>query len=283
MPLGQWPIRVGRSSECEINVDCDSISPVHCRVEDRAGRFWVVDLGSAGGISLNGRPVARRAALRPGDLIQVGTATLVFSAPGRGLPPDRGSATRPVVGALPRPQVAVESPRPVAVETPRQPRRIEVTPIASTRVRTTELQLVQRRGEQVCPLCRESSRAELCGHCRDCQTVYHQSCFWELGGCATLGCPSKGEISLQDDACWAGRGDDSFLHKLWGLLAVIMAVSAFTHVLISPDLVPAAALAVTAVLGLRLLIHWKRREPRSAWSDAETNSTPSFVLDDERR
>jgi hypothetical protein len=54
---------------------------------------------------------------------------------------------------------------------------------------------VQLRSVADCPLCRETLRGEeSLAECGACLTVYHEECFTEFGGCATLGCAAKGRV-----------------------------------------------------------------------------------------
>ena len=47
----------------------------------------------------------------------------------------------------------------------------------------------QKPSEVVCPFCREALAADALKHaCDGCRAEYHQECFEELNGCATLGC-----------------------------------------------------------------------------------------------
>jgi len=69
--------RIGRSRECEIQLDLGSISRQHAVVEERGGRFFVRDLGSRNGIRVGDRAVMQ-AELHNGDVITVGEALLRF-------------------------------------------------------------------------------------------------------------------------------------------------------------------------------------------------------------
>ncbi len=74
-------VRVGRSSKNDINLSFDlSLSRFHAEVTRRGGRFYVTDVGSRNGTSLNGKPVQEPAELRPGDRITLGETTMLFSS-----------------------------------------------------------------------------------------------------------------------------------------------------------------------------------------------------------
>lgn len=70
---------VGRSRECDVQVDDANASRRHCEIVQDGGDTWeVVDLGSTNGTELNGRRVAR-APLADGDRIRIGETEIVFA------------------------------------------------------------------------------------------------------------------------------------------------------------------------------------------------------------
>jgi diguanylate cyclase (GGDEF)-like protein len=70
-------IVIGRGADCDIQVDRDSVSRRHAKVE-RAGAGWrVVDLGSTNGTYVNDNPVSERT-LDDGDLVKIGNAIFKF-------------------------------------------------------------------------------------------------------------------------------------------------------------------------------------------------------------
>jgi diguanylate cyclase (GGDEF)-like protein len=75
--LDKSEVVLGRSSECQFQVDDDGISRRHAKVcLSPDGQFQVVDLGSTNGTYLNGTRVDA-AALKDGDKIQIGSNTVV--------------------------------------------------------------------------------------------------------------------------------------------------------------------------------------------------------------
>ena len=69
---------LGRSDRADVVLLDSAISRIHARVEQRAGRFWIVDSGSSNGILVNGAK-ADAHALIEGDLVQIGNKKLVFT------------------------------------------------------------------------------------------------------------------------------------------------------------------------------------------------------------
>jgi len=68
---------IGRSKDCDIQVADPNVSRRHAEVRQEGAAHWVVDLGSTNGTEVNGRRL-KRAKLRPGDTITVGSTELVF-------------------------------------------------------------------------------------------------------------------------------------------------------------------------------------------------------------
>jgi len=68
---------IGRSKDCEIQVADPNVSRRHAEVRQEGAAHWVVDLDSTNGTEINGRRL-KRAKLRPGDTITVGSTELVF-------------------------------------------------------------------------------------------------------------------------------------------------------------------------------------------------------------
>lgn len=70
-------LMIGRALDNDVVVDSAEVSRHHARVEHRDGAFWVVDLGSTNGTSVNGGPVDERE-LQHGDRITLGNVVLEF-------------------------------------------------------------------------------------------------------------------------------------------------------------------------------------------------------------
>jgi hypothetical protein len=68
---------IGRSKDCDIQVADPNVSRRHAEVRQEGSAHWVVDLDSTNGTEINGRRL-KRAKLRPGDTITVGSTELVF-------------------------------------------------------------------------------------------------------------------------------------------------------------------------------------------------------------
>jgi len=71
-------VAIGRGRECELPLFSDSASRRHAEVYAEGDDFLVRDLGSKNGTFVNGEPVERPHALRPGDRIGVGANVITF-------------------------------------------------------------------------------------------------------------------------------------------------------------------------------------------------------------
>jgi pSer/pThr/pTyr-binding forkhead associated (FHA) protein len=70
-------VTIGRARDLDLHLADEQVSRRHARIELRGGGAEVVDLESANGTNVNGRPV-RRHRLRDGDVIALGKSELVF-------------------------------------------------------------------------------------------------------------------------------------------------------------------------------------------------------------
>ena len=75
--LGDAPITIGRTAGCELQLENDSISRHHARIEKSASGYTISDLGSTNGTYVNDVRV-KSAVLEAGDRIHVGNHILKF-------------------------------------------------------------------------------------------------------------------------------------------------------------------------------------------------------------
>jgi hypothetical protein len=69
---------IGRSRQCEIVLDDPNVSREHAEVRPSDGAWFLRDLGSTNGTSLNGRRVSGSEQISPGDQIDIGTSVITF-------------------------------------------------------------------------------------------------------------------------------------------------------------------------------------------------------------
>jgi len=113
--------RLGRVEDNDFQINDNSVSSHHCQIEVKEGVVTVWDLDSTNGTFIDGQPV-RQAVLRPGQVLGLGTVSLICQedpvaepAPGStGLPPLAGAVSPPppfssaVAG---NPNVCIQHPR----------------------------------------------------------------------------------------------------------------------------------------------------------------------------
>jgi hypothetical protein len=71
-------ILLGRSRECDIQVEDPNVSRRHAELRQEGASYWVVDLESTNGIEVNGQRV-QRAKLDSGDTFTVGSTEITFT------------------------------------------------------------------------------------------------------------------------------------------------------------------------------------------------------------
>jgi Protein of unknown function (DUF3662)/FHA domain len=71
-------ILLGRSRECDIQVEDPNVSRRHAELRQEGSTYWIVDLDSTNGVEVNGRRV-KRAKLDPGDVFTVGSTDVTFA------------------------------------------------------------------------------------------------------------------------------------------------------------------------------------------------------------
>ncbi len=69
---------IGRSRDCDIQLADANVSRRHAELRQEGPSYWIVDLGSTNGLEVNGQRV-KRAKLRSGDTITVGSTEVTFS------------------------------------------------------------------------------------------------------------------------------------------------------------------------------------------------------------
>jgi pSer/pThr/pTyr-binding forkhead associated (FHA) protein len=75
--LSQSEFLIGRGADCDLRLRAARVSRHHCLLRTQAGGVTLADLGSSNGTFLNGQRVTSQAALRSGDLVQVGDFSFV--------------------------------------------------------------------------------------------------------------------------------------------------------------------------------------------------------------
>ena len=68
---------IGRSKDCDIRLSDPNVSRRHAELRQEGTAYWILDLGSTNGVTVNGRR-QQRAKLEHDDRITVGSTDLVF-------------------------------------------------------------------------------------------------------------------------------------------------------------------------------------------------------------
>jgi len=79
-PIDKDELTMGRSSDCDITLDERYVSRKHARVYREQDSFWVEDLKSSLGVSVNGKRITKEQ-LQNGDEIKFGAIRIIFANP----------------------------------------------------------------------------------------------------------------------------------------------------------------------------------------------------------
>ncbi|HET8529065.1 MAG TPA: DUF3662 and FHA domain-containing protein [Gaiellaceae bacterium] len=71
-------VLLGRSRECDIQVEDPNVSRRHAELRQEGPGYWIVDLDSTNGVEVNGKRV-KRAKLSSGDTFTVGSTEITFT------------------------------------------------------------------------------------------------------------------------------------------------------------------------------------------------------------
>ncbi len=70
----------GRNSDCDVRLRYTAISPVHARVSAQGSAWFIEDMGSLSGTTVNAKPLSKgRRRLRDGDVISMGGVIFIFN------------------------------------------------------------------------------------------------------------------------------------------------------------------------------------------------------------
>lgn len=76
-PLNKVLVNIGRHSENDLVIEDQYMSRHHAQLRAINNRYVIFDVGSTGGILLNGKPITQ-ATLHPGDVIHIGMTHLIY-------------------------------------------------------------------------------------------------------------------------------------------------------------------------------------------------------------
>lgn len=81
VPLGSEPTVIGRSSKCDVQLDQESVSRNHARIQRQRNHYVIRDLGSTNGTYVNDELVDE-VVLRDGDQLKIGRTIFKFIVSG---------------------------------------------------------------------------------------------------------------------------------------------------------------------------------------------------------
>jgi Protein of unknown function (DUF3662)/FHA domain len=76
--VGSEGVKLGRSRKCDVVVDDPNVSREHAELRPRGGSWVLTDLGSTNGSSVNGRRIDAPTVVKPGDEVELGSASMKF-------------------------------------------------------------------------------------------------------------------------------------------------------------------------------------------------------------
>lgn len=84
---------VGRQQDCQLRISSSQVSRRHCQLYEKDGQLLVMDLGSSNGTFINGKKIEMQMALKPGDVLALGSVKLRVEKIGAAAP--AGAAAKP--------------------------------------------------------------------------------------------------------------------------------------------------------------------------------------------
>ncbi len=75
---GQQEMQVGRSPACPIHISDPKLSRIHCAFYTQDGSFYVKDMNSSNGTSVNQKRIQNPTPLKDGDIIRIGDSQIRF-------------------------------------------------------------------------------------------------------------------------------------------------------------------------------------------------------------
>jgi pSer/pThr/pTyr-binding forkhead associated (FHA) protein len=77
LAVDRLPAVIGRSLDADLTVADETVSRRHAELDGDRGHLEIEDRGSSNGTTLNGNPIAGTITLHDGDLLGLGSATLL--------------------------------------------------------------------------------------------------------------------------------------------------------------------------------------------------------------
>ena len=81
IPLRGCSIRIGSAPDCDVVLSGRGVSSQHCRIDERNGRYVLIDRGARNRTIINGRECTEPTELRDGDALIIGSYRVDFLSP----------------------------------------------------------------------------------------------------------------------------------------------------------------------------------------------------------
>ena len=119
--LGDRLVTAGRSSDNDISFVADSnVSRYHVEIEPRGSEYWLIDLNSSNGTTVNGEKLSGERLLADGDKILLGGSAEIEFATGKASDADVGGTSGAAAGSdAPRRKSGRKKPKKPSRVTPR--------------------------------------------------------------------------------------------------------------------------------------------------------------------
>lgn len=98
-PIIRQRLLVGRSSICDLVINSPNVSRTHAEITISNGQVYLSDTGSSNGTFVNGKRIASRYRLQPGDRISFAEITAILHAPGKQQSPKLAQ----IISRIPKP------------------------------------------------------------------------------------------------------------------------------------------------------------------------------------
>ncbi|NCC23701.1 MAG: FHA domain-containing protein [Deltaproteobacteria bacterium] len=113
-------VLVGRAQECDLTLDDPGVSRRHARIRKTPNGWQAEDLESANGLMVNGRKI-KSILLAPGDVLSLGTSSLVFLLPeAPGSDPDKTVFRKVEPPPIPESPKSSHGQKPTRIRNPRR-------------------------------------------------------------------------------------------------------------------------------------------------------------------
>lgn len=113
LELSSRPVTIGRAKDCDVVLRDPCISAYHAQIYRSHGEYYILDLSSTNGTSVNSQSIGRfPQLLKPGDLISISACRLAFQEYGE-TAENFGLVSRPYVD-LEAKRNCVRVPKPIA-------------------------------------------------------------------------------------------------------------------------------------------------------------------------